>query len=139
MDKGKIYRIIRGNGLKPENFKSIDTNGDIYVIENDVEYKLTGFNKFVVDMTKLPNEESAKESIKKLMTEYKEDIVIHTSVEKNNNKTYEWTPPAGKTTGMIKTEEEIERIKAIKKPRGWHFKDNFIDSEGNVYKKGVLQ
>ena len=133
MDKGKIYRIIRGNGLKPENFKSIDTNGDIYVIENDVEYKLTGFNKFVVDLNNIPDIETAKTSIKNLMDEYKEEIIFPENDKKNEDeKTDEWTPPA-------ETEEELERIKAIKKPRGWHFKDEFIDSEGNVYLKGVLQ
>ena len=29
--------------------------------------------------------------------------------------------------------------KEIDKPRGWHFKKEFIDSEGNVYHKGVEQ
>jgi len=29
--------------------------------------------------------------------------------------------------------------KEIDKPRGWHFKKEFIDSEGNVYHKGVVQ
>lgn len=44
-----------------------------------------------------------------------------------------------------KIEENIETIKSedIKlidnKPRGWHFKKVFIDSDGNVYHKGILQ
>lgn len=27
----------------------------------------------------------------------------------------------------------------VKRPRGWHLKPEFIDSQGNVYHKGVLQ
>ena len=27
----------------------------------------------------------------------------------------------------------------VKKPRGWHFRDVFVDSEGNVYHKGIEQ
>jgi len=27
----------------------------------------------------------------------------------------------------------------IKKPRGWHFRDEFVDSEGNVYHKGIIK
>lgn len=27
----------------------------------------------------------------------------------------------------------------VKKPRGWHFRAEYIDSEGNVYHKGVEQ
>lgn len=44
---------------------------------------------------------------------------------------------------IIYTKEEILRleteVKSIKKPRGWHFKENFIDLDGNVYHKGKLQ
>lgn len=32
-------------------------------------------------------------------------------------------------------EEEVKKDK----PRGWHFMAEYIDSEGNVYHKGVLQ
>ena len=43
----------------------------------------------------------------------------------------------------IYTKSEIKRLEAeakmIEKPRGWHFKKEFIDSEGNVYHKGKLQ
>jgi len=43
----------------------------------------------------------------------------------------------------IYTESEIkhleEEAKKIDKPRGWHFKNEYIDSEGNVYHKGKLQ
>jgi len=43
----------------------------------------------------------------------------------------------------IYTEKEMERleaeVKSIKKPRGWHFKEEFEDSEGNIYHKGKLQ
>lgn len=37
---------------------------------------------------------------------------------------------------MLRLEEEV---KSIKKPRGWHFKEEFMDSDGNVYHKGKLQ
>lgn len=41
------------------------------------------------------------------------------------------------------SEDEInkieESVKHIKKPRGWHLKEEFIDSEGNVYHKGKIQ
>jgi len=43
----------------------------------------------------------------------------------------------------IYTEQELKRLKEevknIKKPRGWHFKEVFEDSEGNVYHRGELQ
>ena len=43
----------------------------------------------------------------------------------------------------IYSEEEIKQLeddaKKVKKPRGWHFMDEFVDSEGNVYHKGKLQ
>jgi predicted phage tail protein len=32
-----------------------------------------------------------------------------------------------------------ESVRHIKKPRGWHLKEEFIDSEGNVYHKGKIQ
>lgn len=41
------------------------------------------------------------------------------------------------------SEDEInkieESVRHIKKPRGWHLKEEFIDSEGNVYHKGKIQ
>lgn len=41
------------------------------------------------------------------------------------------------------SDEEInkieESVRHIKKPRGWHLKEEFIDSEGNVYHKGKIQ
>jgi len=44
---------------------------------------------------------------------------------------------------IIYTKEEILKlendVKKIKKPRGWHFKEQYIDIEGNVYHKGKLQ
>ena len=44
---------------------------------------------------------------------------------------------------IIYTEDELLKLeadaKSIKKPRGWHFKEKFIDSEGNIYHKGKLQ
>ncbi len=43
----------------------------------------------------------------------------------------------------IYTESELKKleaeVKSIKKPRGWHFKETFEDSEGNIYHKGKLQ
>lgn len=49
-------------------------------------------------------------------------------------------------SGPIKTiysEDDIKKlemsVKKVKKPRGWHFKEEFIDSDGNVYHKGKLQ
>ena len=123
MDKGKIYRIILGNGLKPENFTSIDKDGSIYVTENDVDYKLNGFTKKVI----IPVDNISREKAESIL----KDIKIE--------KTDEWKTPAGEKKGLVRTEEELKRIKAIKKIRGWHFYDEFVDSEGNVYKKGVLQ
>ena len=99
MDKGKIYRILIGNGLKRESFESIDEKGIIYAYENGVHYKLEGFKKTII----------------------KKD-------EENSQNEIENTD-----------EEILEKIKKIKKPRGWHFKDEFIDSEGNVYNKGILK
>jgi len=41
------------------------------------------------------------------------------------------------------SKEDIERLqeesKKVRKQRGWHFKEEFIDSEGNVYHKGKIQ
>jgi len=46
-------------------------------------------------------------------------------------------------TKTIYSEEEVilleEQAKKIKKPRGWHLKDEFVDEVGNVYHKGKLQ
>jgi len=47
------------------------------------------------------------------------------------------------TTKTIYSEEEIMKLESealkVRKPRGWHFKQEFIDTEGNVYNKGKLQ
>jgi len=41
---------------------------------------------------------------------------------------------------IVITDNNIDDIKIeIKKPRGWHFMNEFVDSEGNVYHKGVEQ
>ena len=46
-------------------------------------------------------------------------------------------------TKTIYSEDEIKRLEEeaskVKKPRGWHFKDEFVDEQGNVYHKGKLQ
>jgi hypothetical protein len=46
-------------------------------------------------------------------------------------------------TKTIYSEDEIKRLEEeaskVKKPRGWHFREEFIDDEGNVYHKGKLQ
>ncbi len=46
-------------------------------------------------------------------------------------------------TKTIYSEEEIKRLEdeasSVKKSRGWHFKEEYVDSEGNVYHKGKLQ
>jgi len=155
MDKGKIYRIIRGNGLKPENFIKIDKkDNSIYVDENGVSYKLNGFTKTILIPVDGISEEKAKETIKDLISEFQEDINISENVDIKNIEQV-WKAPASVDNGLIKeekeiderkegipavrTEEELKRIKAIKKPRGWHFRDTFTDSEGHVYLKGVLQ
>ena len=49
--------------------------------------------------------------------------------------------------GLIKTiiTEDIQdkiddkKLFDVKKPRGWHFMAEFVDSEGNVYFKGIEQ
>lgn len=38
----------------------------------------------------------------------------------------------------VKEKWEVSKNE-VKKPRGWHFRDVFVDSEGNVYHKGVEQ
>lgn len=46
-------------------------------------------------------------------------------------------------TKTIYSEDELkkleEEVKKVKKPRGWQFHNEFVDSEGNVYYKGKLQ
>jgi len=46
-------------------------------------------------------------------------------------------------TKTIYSEDEVKRLeseaKKVPKTRGWHFKEEYIDSEGNVYHKGKLQ
>ena len=40
----------------------------------------------------------------------------------------------------VKTESKyIVSKNEVKKPRGWHFRDVFVDVEGNVYYKGIEQ
>jgi hypothetical protein len=47
------------------------------------------------------------------------------------------------STKTIYSVDEIKKLeeqaKKVKKPRGWHFKKEFIDEKGNVYYKGKLQ
>jgi len=49
----------------------------------------------------------------------------------------------GSPTKTIYSEDEIKRLEQeaskVRKPRGWHFKEEYVDSEGNVYHKGKLQ
>jgi len=46
-------------------------------------------------------------------------------------------------TKTIYSEDELKRIEEeaskVEKPKGWNFKKEFMDSEGNVYHKGKLQ
>jgi len=114
MNKAKIFRIIKGNGLKPENFESIDDNGHIYVFEDGIRYELINFTKKIVEENKTSEDEISDEDLTDILTTLNESEQVSLS------------------------EDELKRIKAIKKPRGWHFKDEFIDSEGNIYHKGVL-
>lgn len=108
MNKEKIYRIITANGLKKENFDSVSENGDIFVTEDGVLYKLNGFNK----------------------------AIVSNSLEvSSNNKTNKIEPSKDKH----RSEDEIDRIMNIKKPRGWHFSNKYIDDEGNIFIKGKLQ
>jgi len=65
---------------------------------------------------------------------------------KNNSIFISYDEPEMLESGPTKTiysEEEVklleEQVKQVKKPRGWHFKEEFIDDEGNVYHKGKLQ
>jgi hypothetical protein len=65
---------------------------------------------------------------------------------KNNSIFISYDEPEMLESGPTKTiysEEEVklleEQAKQVKKPRGWHFKEEFIDDEGNVYHKGKLQ
>ena len=83
---------------------------------------------------------------------------IHTEIIKllpdsliieNEGKTLQVTDKGVIDITPIKIEEEVEEIeieepieidpKDIKKPRGWHLKYVFVDSEGNVYHKGKIQ
>jgi len=166
MNKGKIFRIIKGNGLKPENFDTMDDDGMIYVIEDGIKYKLDGFNKTIVNEKKskvftISADKFDEEKAKEIMRNYKDeisiddfklnDIDIRDGIVFVNNtstnlsldeytKQYEiWKPIAGENKGKITlADNELKKIKAIKKPRGWHFKDEFEDSEGNIYQKGKL-
>lgn len=47
--------------------------------------------------------------------------------------------PAAHSPLQIQTAEKIQTAIETKKPRGWHFMAEFVDDEGNVYHKGVLQ
>ena len=40
---------------------------------------------------------------------------------------------------VLKPVEDKPKLIESKKPRGWHLMNEFVDSEGNVYFKGVLQ
>ena len=57
--------------------------------------------------------------------------------EKNEDQKLEKMP---ETEKVEKVEEDKKEIKTIKKPvntqRGWHFKNEFIDDDGNVFRKG---
>lgn len=68
----------------------------------------------------------------------KKQLITETIISYENNIFLE----TGETK-TIYTENEIkqleEEIKKISKPKGWHFKKEFVDSDGNVYHKGKLQ
>lgn len=147
MDKGKINRIIIGNGLKPENFDRIEKDGGIYVIEDGVEFKLVGFNKTIVIPVKNLSKEEAKTAISDLMEKYNEevewdDFELGKNVDiSEEDATFVWEPvkkDSDHEEVEVRTDEELERLKAIKKPRGWAFKKEYIDLEGNVYHLGKL-
>lgn len=40
---------------------------------------------------------------------------------------------------MLGPPETKKKYNGTKKPRGWHFMEEFVDSDGNVYHKGVEQ
>ena len=55
-----------------------------------------------------------------------------TILDENND---EWILSIDKK--IKKIENSSEEKKSTKKPRGWHWKAEFVDSEGNVYHMGV--
>ena len=126
MDKGKIIKILVVNGLKPESFTKIEADGVIYASEAGKNYKFVNGKKYEIYNIPINDNKTIeeKQAILELIGKISDDIKFDDVVSQD------------KTT---RTQEELDRIKAISKPRGWHFRDDFTDSEGNIYKKGILQ
>lgn len=76
-----------------------------------------------------------------LWSRIKNDVKI---IQNNNLISYDQQEllEAGQTK-TIYSEDEIKRLEEesskVKKTRGWHFREEYVDSEGNVYHKGKLQ
>ena len=73
-------------------------------------------------------------------------IISQIETIRNNSLLWKWIwvnldVPEKYKIDNVELNENIENsnIKEDKKPRGWHFKKEYIDSNGNVYHKGVLK
>jgi len=101
----------------------INDDFDFDFIDESLEDDTTYIHKNITTPINNKTQEEAKADIQNMLSEYNEvsDLKI---------------PIAEK---ILRSKEESDRIKKIKKPRGWHFRDEYIDIEGNIYHKGILQ
>jgi len=126
MNKAHRLLVMNGFDIHTEIIKLLP---DSLIIENEGK-TLQVTDKGVIDITPIKIEEEVEEIEIEELVEIEEEvkeIEIEELVEIEEVE-------------EIEIEEPIEiDPKDIKKPRGWHLKYVFVDSEGNVYHKGKIQ
>jgi hypothetical protein len=61
-------------------------------------------------------------------------------IDKDGNTVFITLDGVKETIGEKKSEKKEEKSEnKIKRPRGWHFMETFVDEEGNVFFKGIEQ
>jgi len=153
MDKSMIYRLLVINNLDDKDLVEIDNNNIIYAEKDGKHYKIIDEvkqeyhpqnNSHIIDDF-IENDiiETEKEVSDKIDLEVhdlinlkheKDSTIIDEVIESTKDLNLLIT-----TITKTRSTEELKRLKEIKKPKGWHFRAEYIDIEGNIYLKGKLQ
>ena len=139
-EKNVLIDLVAENGKIRESYDYISRQKDN--VENQKQMIIMKYNEM---------ETIYKNQISKLeeYVDYLENRSVFSrlknekkQIKKENYISFE-TPVMIEGPKTVYTDEELkileEEVKLIKKPRGWQFMNEFVDSEGNVYHKGKLQ
>ena len=132
----KMEKLLYANGIEPLNTTILETKmvdgKTIIIIETEgVKYEIDGLNKKVI------SEKEIDPTLIKLMEDYKiSDVEVIDDIlfidGESTEKTIEnWINDKKVYDNVAKTE--------TKKPRGWHFRPVYVDSDENVYHHGQEQ